>query len=63
MSDNKTKKGNPDSSRINTNEVYEVSYWTEKWNISKRQLIAASAATGSTNVKKIEKYLKERGKI
>jgi len=63
MSDNKKITDIRDRSRINTNEPYEVEYWTKKWDISTQQLIGAKKATDSTSVKKIEKYLKDNGKI
>lgn len=63
MSDNKTKKGVPDTKRINTGQSYEVTYWTQKWGISTRQLKAAIKATGSTSAGKVEQYLKRKGVI
>jgi hypothetical protein len=63
MSDNKKKVGSPDSKRVNTSESYEVAYWTKKWSISPQQLVGAVKGSGSTSVKEIEKYLKEKGKI
>lgn len=63
MSDDKTKRDYRDKSRINTSEPYEVQYWTEKWKISRQQLVGAARATGSSGVKTIEKYLKDKGAI
>lgn len=63
MADNKTKKSSPDNRRINTKQPYEVSYWTKKWGITLQQLIGAKTATGSTSVRKIQEYLKRKGKI
>ena len=63
MSDNKTKKGSADRTRINKNESYEMAYWTRKWSISPQQLRGAIRATGSVNVKKLQEYLKKKGAI
>ena len=63
MSDSKEKTGYWDRTRINMNEAYEVQYWKDKWNISSQQLSGAIRAAGSASVKKIETYLKEKGKI
>jgi len=60
MSDNKSKRDFRDRTEINQNEDYEVQYWTEKWNISRKDLAEAIKETGSTSVKTIEKYIKDR---
>ena len=39
--DDKTKTRPQDSSRVNTNEDYEVRYWTTKFGCTKEQLQAA----------------------
>ena len=38
MSDGKTRRGEPDRSRTNLNEEYEVRYWTVKFGITEEQL-------------------------
>ena len=38
MSDGKTRCGEPDRSRTNLNEEYEVRYWTEKFRVTEEQL-------------------------
>ena len=38
MSDGKTRRGEPDRSRTNLNEEYEVRYWTEKLSVTEEQL-------------------------
>jgi len=38
MSDDKMNRGEPDRSRINLDEDYEVSYWSERFGITKEQL-------------------------
>ena len=63
MADNKNKKDYRDKTRINTNQPYELEYWTKKWDISTQQLIGAKTATKSTSIKKIENYLKINKKI
>ena len=42
MSDGKTRRGEPDRSRTNLNEEYEVQYWTEKLGVTEEQLELAS---------------------
>jgi hypothetical protein len=46
MSDDLTKRRPQDSSRININEPYEVTYWTHHFGVTKEQLIAAVKAVG-----------------
>jgi hypothetical protein len=41
MSDDKVDRGEPDRSRINLNEEYEVRYWREKLGITKEELVDA----------------------
>ena len=38
MTDSLTKRDQPDRSKINMNEDYEVRYWTKHLNISKEEL-------------------------
>jgi hypothetical protein len=38
MSDDKTKRGPQDRSRINLSEDYEVRYWTEALGVSRERL-------------------------
>jgi hypothetical protein len=54
--DSKEKIGSPDRERINVNEVYELQYWSEKFGITRDELIAAVKAAG-TSVKDVEAYL------
>ena len=46
MSDDPTKRGAADRSRINVNEDYEVQYWTQKWGVSPEALKAAAEKVG-----------------
>jgi Protein of unknown function (DUF3606) len=41
MSDDPTKKGRQDRSRVNTSEDYEVQYWSKKFGVSPDELKAA----------------------
>jgi hypothetical protein len=56
MADDKNKKGPPDSSRVNIHEDYEVRYWTEKFGVTKEQLIKAVEKAG-TSAKAVEEEL------
>lgn len=57
MSDDKTKAGGQDRTRINTSEDYEVRDWSKKLGVSAEQLKAAVKAVGS-NAKDVEAHLK-----
>lgn len=59
MSDNKKKTGEPDRSKINTSERYEMDYWKDKFKVSPQQLTGAVRAVGS-GAKEVEKYLKDK---
>jgi hypothetical protein len=39
MTDNMNKRHPQDASRINLHEDWEVRYWTDKWNVSRQQLM------------------------
>jgi len=56
--DNKQHVGNPDRSRINVNEDYELKDWAEKFGVTKEQLKTAVRAVGD-NAQKVEEYLKK----
>ncbi|MDW8848573.1 DUF3606 domain-containing protein [Flavobacterium sp. MMLR14_040] len=57
MSDDLNKKGVQDRSRINMNEPHEVSYWTEKFGVTKEELQKAIERTGTNAAAEIEKAL------
>lgn len=57
MSDDLNKKGMQDRSRINLNEPHEVTYWTEKFGVTKEELQKAIEKTGSNSVAEIQKAL------
>jgi hypothetical protein len=46
MSDDKTKTGPQDASRINVNEDYEVDYWTKALGVSAEALRSAVDQVG-----------------
>jgi hypothetical protein len=58
MADDKTKKGEPDRSRINLSERYEIDYWTNKFGVTEAALEAAVKAVGSS-AEAVEKHLKK----
>lgn len=47
MSDDKSKRGPQDRSKVNLSEDYEVDYWTKKWGVSREQLKKAVEKAGS----------------
>jgi hypothetical protein len=46
MADDLKDRGARDRSRVNVHEDYAVRYWTEKWGITKEQLVEAVHAAG-----------------
>jgi hypothetical protein len=48
MADDPSKRGPQDRSRINTNEDYEVRYWSDKFGVSAEQLKAAVKKVGNS---------------
>jgi hypothetical protein len=46
MSDDKSIRAPQDAARINVNEDYEVTYWTNKFGVSEQQLRDAVAKVG-----------------
>ena len=59
MSDDKTQKGGQDRTRINTNEDYELRYWSEKFNVSEEDLKEAVDEAG-TYVEDVQEYFRKR---
>ena len=47
MTDNRSKKGPADSTKINLSEQYEFDYWTTKFSVSGAELTAAVKAVGA----------------
>jgi hypothetical protein len=56
MADNKQNIGNPDRSRINVNEEYELNDWCRKFNVNPSQLKKAVKEVGSI-ASDVEAYL------
>ena len=59
MSDDKSKRGAADRSRINLEEDYEVRDWTKTLGVTKEELVAAVKAVGNS-VEKVREYLKKK---
>lgn len=57
MSDDKSKRGPADRSRINMHEAYEVEYWTGHFGVSRDKLQRAVNAVG-VMVKDVEAWLR-----
>ena len=57
MNDDKTQTGNPDRSRINLNEDYEVKDWSTKFSVSAAELVMVVRKVGS-NAADVEAFLK-----
>jgi hypothetical protein len=47
MTDDLTKKGGPDRSRISLSEEWEVQYWTKELGVTRRALEHAVARVGN----------------
>ncbi|WP_333804911.1 DUF3606 domain-containing protein [Sulfurospirillum sp.] len=58
MSDDLTKKGPKDASKINVNEPWELKYWTQKFKCSDADLKAAVKAVG-VSVIAVQTYLQK----
>ena len=59
MSDDKSKPGGQDRTRINVNEDYELRDWSKKLGVTPDQLKAAVKSVGPSAAA-VEKHLKER---
>ena len=46
MPDDTNNRGAQDRARVNVQEPHEVRYWTERFNVTEDQLIAAAEAVG-----------------
>lgn len=60
MTDNKSKKGQQDRSKVSGSENYEIQYFKDKMGVSSQAVTGAIRATKSNNRKVLEKYLKDR---
>lgn len=57
MADDKNVRGPQDSSRIAMNEDYEVTYWTDKFGITREKLQQAVNAVGNS-ASAVEQHLR-----
>ena len=48
MSDNKSNRGEPDRSKINASEAYEVEYWSSKFGVTPQRLRDAVKTAGNS---------------
>jgi Protein of unknown function (DUF3606) len=62
MADDPSKRGPQDRSRINTDEDYEVRYWSQKFGVSPQQLKAAVRRVGNS-AEAVERVLKASGAL
>ena len=60
MSDDKSKRGNPDRSRIDINDPDEVRNWTKSLGVSKEELERAVKAAGPL-ADKVRAHLRSQG--
>ena len=58
MSDDKSKRGSPDSKRIDIHDPNEVRHWTKSLGVTAEQLKEAVARVG-TSAEKVRESLKE----
>lgn len=56
MADNLHLRGQPDRSKVNIHEPWEVDYWTKKWGVTAQQLRAAVSTVG-TGVAAVARHL------
>lgn len=56
MADDLKDRGAQDRARVSVNERHEVRYWTQKWGVTKEQLMAAVHKAG-VSAKAIAKAL------
>lgn len=60
MEAKKMKTDFSDYPQINTQDLYQVDYWTQRWNITFDQLIRTAKAVDSTIVSDMERHLKSK---
>ena len=59
MSDDKSKRGGADRSRINLEQDYEVRDWTKSLGVTKTESIAAVKTVGNSP-EKVREYIKKK---
>ena len=57
--DDKRHTGNPDRQRIDVNEEYELTDWSQKFGVRREDLRKAAQAVG-TMASDVEEYLKKK---
>ena len=57
MSDDKTKRGSGDRSRIALNEEHEMRYWTKELGVSEQELQEAVKSVGNS-AEKVREHLR-----
>jgi len=57
MSDDPTRRGSQDRTRVNVNQDHELRYWTKKWGVTAEQLKEAVRQVGD-HTEKVEELLK-----
>lgn len=60
MSDDKSKRGSADRSRIALGEEHEVRYWTKELGVSQQELEEAVKSVGNS-AQKVREHLRGRG--
>lgn len=58
MSDDLSKKGPQDATKVNVNETWELEYWSKKFGVTKEKLKEAVKAVG-TSAAAVQKYLEK----
>lgn len=58
--DDKSKTGGQDRKRIDTNEEYELQYWSEKFGVSREELKRAVDESGSTVAEEVEQFIERK---
>jgi hypothetical protein len=59
MADNLRETGKPDDSRINIEQDHELTYWSEKFGVSREEVQSAVAKAGPM-VKNVREHLQRR---
>ena len=61
MANDRNNRGEPDRSKVNVNEPYEVRYWTDRLRCTEKELKEAVRAVG-VSVSAVEDFIqKKRG--
>jgi hypothetical protein len=60
VTDDKSRKGPTDATRVNLFEPYDVTYWAEKWNVSPAKLKAAVSKVGPLTLRVAHELRKQQ---